>query len=142
MAIDYAAIAAAGGISKGIPRELSKGWKKAQRQAAMDAAYEAVDKRDGNRSRVTGIELSPHSSNPKTRREHNHLRERSTHPELKTDVSNIFLVSAYEHKFITMNALQIEGTDANKRLVFHWNRSMVPTGKEPFKLLSKRRTGR
>ena len=142
MAIDYSAIAAAGGIGKGIPRDLAKGWKKAEFKKQMDAAYAVVNQRDGDRSRLTGIELRADHPNPKCRREHNHLEERSTNPARRTDPSNIFLCSTFEHKFITNNSIIIEGTDANEKLIFHWNRRIVPPGKEPFKLLSKRRTGR
>lgn len=138
--IDYAAIAAAGGIGKGPSVTMAKGWKKAERERLLAEAYEVVNQRDGNRSRITGIELSAESSDPKRRREHNHLQERSTHPELTTDPSNIFLCSSYEHRFLTTHDLEIEGKDANGRLIFHWNRNTVKPGKEPFRLMSKRRS--
>lgn len=135
MAIDYSVLA----ISKGTPAKLQKGWKKTAKQAALDAAYEIVNARDKNHSRVTGIELFP-NGNDRVRREHNHIQKRSIAPGLREDPKNIHLCSAYEHYFITTGALLIEGTDASKRLIFHWNRRVVEPGKEPFKLLSKRRS--
>jgi hypothetical protein len=138
--IDWDAIARAGGIPKGPPVVLEKGWKKREFEAALAAAYEVVNKRDGNRSRVTGIELFAEHGSDKSRREHNHLGERSTDPDKITDPSNIFLCSTYEHKFITNHALEIEGTDANKRLIFRWNVAMLNGKQPPFRLLSKRRS--
>ena len=137
--IDWNAIAAAGGVAKGPSIAMEKGWKKRQFEADLAAAYEVVNVRDGNRSRITGVELFPEHPSPKSRREHNHLGERSTHPGQKTDPSNIFLCSTYEHKFLTNHDLQIEGTDANKRLIFRWNPATVK-GQPPFRIASKRRS--
>ncbi len=138
--IDYAAIAAAGGIPKGPSIQLEKGWKKAEFEAALAAAYEEVNQRDGNRSRVTGIELQAQSNDDKFRREHNHLGERSTHPDKITDPANIFLCSTLEHKYLTSHDLLIEGTDARKRLIFFWNPRTMKGKPLPFRLLSKRRS--
>lgn len=46
------------------------------------------------------------------------------------------------HRLLQTLCLDVEGTDANGRLIFHWNRAMVPKGSEPFKILSKRRSQR
>lgn len=132
--IDYSAIAAAGGIAKGPSIQLSKGWKQAEFERKLAQAYEKVNIRDDNHSRVTGKPLLASSSNPKQQREHNHLGNRSTHPSEKTSVANIFLVSSYEHGFLTRNELLTHGTNANKRLLFYWNRNLVPAGKEPFRI--------
>ena len=137
--IDWSAIARAGGIGKGPSIQMEKGWKKRQFEADLAAAYEVVNKRDGNRSRITGVELFPAHPSPKSRREHNHLGERSTHPGQKTDPANIFLCSTYEHKYLTNHALEIEGTDANKRLIFRWNKAVI-AGQPPFQIASKRRS--
>jgi hypothetical protein len=128
--IDYSVLP----IKKGPSIQLEKGWKSAALEAALEKAYRAVDQRDENRSRVTGTVLLPSTGNDKRRREHNHLGPRSTYPSLKTAVKNIFLVSAYEHGFITRNELLIHGRDANKDLRFSWNRRLVPVGKEPFRI--------
>ena len=138
--IDWTAIAAAGGISKGPSIQLEKGWKQVEFEAQLAKAYAFVDQRDENRSRVTGIELVADTADQKRRREHNRLGERSTHPDKITDPANIFLCSTFEHKYLTSHDLLIEGTDANGRLIFHWNRNTIKPGKEPFRLLSKRRS--
>lgn len=129
--IDYAAIAAAGGLAKGPSVQLSKGWKAAEQASKLALAYEEVNKRDGNRSRVTGRALLASSGDPKRQREHNHLGNRSTHPDLITEISNIFLVSSYEHGFITRRELLVHGKDANKDLRFSWNPTVFPRGKRP-----------
>lgn len=138
--IDWDLIARHGGIAKGTPIVMEKGWKKREFEAALAAAYEVVNKRDGNRSRVTGVELFAEHASDKSRREHNHLGERSTHPEKITDPSNIFLCSTLEHKYLTSHAIEIEGEDANQRLIFRWNLAMLNGNPPPFRLLSKRRS--
>lgn len=138
--IDWDLIARHGGIAKGTPIVLEKGWKKREFEAALAAAYEVVNKRDGNRSRVTGVELFAEHASDKSRREHNHLGERSTNPDKITDPANIFLCSTLEHKYLTNHTLLIEGTDATKRLIFHWNPEMLKGKQPPFRLLSKRRS--
>lgn len=132
--IDYSAIAAAGGIAKGPSIQLEKGWKKKDFERDLAAAYLAVDIRDCNRSRITGKQLLPSSGDPKQQREHNHLVPRSLAKSLRTAVKNIFLVSSYEHGFITRNELLVYGKDANKSLTFAWNRRLVAVGKEPFRI--------
>ena len=128
--IDYAAIAAAGGIAKGPSVQLEKGWKDAQFIKDLAAAYLKVNRRDDNRSRVSGRVLLPRSGNDKDRREHNHLENRATAPSKITDAANIFLVSTYEHGFITRNELLIHGTNANRKLLFYWNPNIF-TGNKP-----------
>ena len=133
--IDYAAIAAAGGIAKGPSIQLEKGWKQAAFETALAKAYEKVNVRDENRSRVTGRALLASSGNDKNRREHNHLGNRSTHPDKITDAANIFLVSTFEHGFITRNELLIHGTNANRTLQFSWNPNVFKPGmKAPFRI--------
>lgn len=128
--IDYSVLA----IKKGPSIQLEKGWKKVAFETALAKAYAIVNARDRERSRITGINLFPHTEHLKARREHNHLEPRSTAPDRITDPSNIFLVSNYEHGFITSGALIVHGKDANKEIRFSWNRNMVPAGKEPFRI--------
>jgi len=138
--IDWDLIARHGGIAKGTPIVLEKGWKKREQEAALAAAYEVVNKRDQNRSRITGVELFAEHASDKSRREHNHLGERSTDPDKITDPSNIFLCSTFEHRYLTNHTLEIEGTDANKRLIFRWNLDMLRGQAPPFRIMSKRRS--
>jgi hypothetical protein len=57
----------------------------------------------------------------KHRREHNHIKKRSTYPSLRAAVKNIHLCSKYEHDLITNGWITVEGSDANGDLFFHWN---------------------
>jgi hypothetical protein len=136
MAIDYSVLA----ISKGTPLELSKAAKASAEKAALREAYAIVDRRDKGICQATGIATKPFAIDPTMRREHHHIKPRSTHPELIDEPSNITTVTARIHKLITKSTLLIEGWNANKRLIFHWNRRHVPAGKEPFRLRSKRRS--
>jgi hypothetical protein len=128
--IDYSVLP----IKKGPSIQLEKGWKQAKFEAALAKAYREVEARDENRSRVTGMPLLASSGNERQQREHNHLGRRSTYPSLKTAVKNIFLVSTYEHRFLTNNELLIHGRDANKDLRFSWNPRLIKPGKEPFRI--------
>lgn len=142
MPIDWAAIAAAGGIGKGQPRVIVKARARSDAEKALRNAYKDVDERDGIYSRVSGRPTTPGAVAPQMRREHHHIKPRSTHPELVTDRRNVFICTAEEHQLIHAGALQVEGTNADKRLVFQWNRVMVAAGKEPFQILSKRKSQR
>lgn len=132
--IDWSEVTRYGGVPKGPSIQLEKGWKQAAFETALAKAYAKVDLRDENRSRITNTPLLPSTGNLKQLREHNHLGRRSTFPSLKTAVKNIFLVSNYEHGYLTRNELLTHGTDANKDLKFSWNRRLVPVGKEPFRV--------
>ena len=128
--IDYSLLP----LKKGPSVQLEKGWKTAAFEKKLAAAYERVNLRDDHRSVISGTPLLASTSNDKQRREHNHLGRRSTYPSLRTAVKNIFLVSSYEHGFLTRNELLVHGADANKRLTFSWNRRLGPAGKEPFRI--------
>lgn len=138
MAIDYSVFA----IPKGKPGVLTKGWKKRDNETRMQEAFDAVDKRDGLISRISGQQLFTTTSDPKLLRDHCHLRGRNVAPEDKYDPAKIFNASRYEHKLYDAHAIEVEGTDASGYLIFRWNRRIVPAGQEPFKLKSKRRSGR
>jgi hypothetical protein len=136
MSIDWSVLK----ISKGTPKELDKAKKAAAEEAALRAAYDAVDRRDKGFCKATGVHTRPFDINPATRREHHHIRPRSTHPELISVPSNIVTVTATAHKLIEKSVLLIEGVNADKRLIFHWNRRYIQPGKAPFRLLSKRKS--
>lgn len=125
---------------KGQIRALAKVEKARTAQAQLDACYAAVDKRDGLIDRVTGKRVVPGSPDPKLTRTRHHLDERSTAPHKKYDPSNVIVCSAQTHQFLQSHALEVEGTDANQRLFFRWNRNMVKPGREPFKIASKNRS--
>lgn len=136
MPIDWNALA----IPKGAPSVLTKGWKKRDNASRMDAAFAAVDARDGLVSRISGQPLLKESADPKLQRDHCHMRGRNVDPKEKFNPKRIFNASRYEHKLFDAHAIEVEGTDADQRLIFRWNRNVVPVEKEPFRLLSKRRS--
>jgi hypothetical protein len=140
MAIDYAAIARAGGISKGIPGVVLKERRDADKADLEQAWKDAIDKRDGMISRVSGKPLST-TGGQKTLRDHCHIKSKKAHPAIRYAVWNGFNASRYEHKLIHAGWIEIEGTDANKRLIFRWA-DHVPQKDRTFHMLSKRRSQR
>lgn len=136
MAIDYSVLA----IPKGAPSVLTKGWKKRDNATRMQTAFDAVDARDGLVSRISGKPLLKESADQKLQRDHCHMRGRNVAPKDKYDPCKMFNASRYEHKLFDAHAIEVEGTDASKRLIFRWNRNLVAVGSEPFRLLSKRRS--
>jgi len=128
----------AGALQKPQPRALTKGRKRAQEAADLEAAYADVDLRDGPTSRISGRYTQAGAIDPRVRREHHHIRPRSTHPSLAADASNIFVCSSEEHQLIHAGALIVEGVDACKELRFHWNYEICERGKEPFRIKSRR----
>jgi hypothetical protein len=121
----------------------SRATRRAARQSAMDDAYEEVNRRDENKSRVSGISLRADSPDERTRREHNHIVERSRDKTKRAEASNIHLCSGLEHRLITLGKLLIEGTDASlpNTLRFHWHPD-VPADQRVVKILSRRRSQR
>jgi hypothetical protein len=115
--------------------------RKADRKSDLDRAYEAVNARDQNRCRVTGVHLSPSSADDTHRREHNHIVKRSLDRTLREATKNIHLCSAHVHKLITAGKILIEGTDANKvnGLRFHWN-PQTPAEQRTVVIKSRRRS--
>lgn len=127
--------------SRAVPKPIRGMHQFTRRKSArerLEAAYEAVNKRDENKSRVSGITLLASAPDPRQRREHHHLRERSLSPAQRADEANIILCSAFEHGLLTSGALLHEGDNAHKRIVFHWDRTKVKVGEEPIRILSKR----
>jgi hypothetical protein len=103
------------------PGKVERHNRKADREKAMEAAYELVNKRDGGRSRVTGTHLTPGAPDPKARREHHHIVSRSRSKALREKPSNIMLCSAFEHDLIERGWLVVEGKNADRELFFHWS---------------------
>ena len=130
MAIDYSALT----FSKGTPLALTKHRKRVATVARLLEAYSDVDLRDCGFSVISGVYTVPGATDPKRRREHHHLNGRRVRPEWVCCPERIITVTGWEHELLTSNALQIEGCDARERLMFYWNRKIVPPGKEPFRL--------
>ena len=121
-----------------VPAVLARHWKKAEKKQALVDAYTLVDARDQGYSVISGVYTDPGSPDPKRRREHHHLRGRNAAPELVNSQDHILTVSAFEHQLLHAKALLVEGESMRERLIFSWNREIVPAGKEPFRLKSKR----
>ena len=119
---------------KGQPRVLSKHARLVQQQKKIARAYEIVNARDENRCRVTGVRLIVGSPNDKRRREHHHLSGRCVRPEWITRPRRIILVSAYVHRLLTASALIPDHLDADQPISWRWNRRIVRSGEEPFRL--------
>lgn len=137
MAIDYGAIERAGGIGKGTPGVILKARRKATKDDQEQAWKDAIDKRDGMFSRISGKALSTNLTDQMTLRDHCHIKSKKAWPSMRYLVSNGFNASRYEHKLIHAGAIEIEGTDANKRLIFRWA-DHVPVSDRTFRIKSKR----
>ena len=107
--------------SSEVPVSVQRHDRKAAREKRLEEAYEAVNARDGNRCRVTGVPLVAGAPDPKVRRQHHHLGKRSTHRSLRESARNIVLVSAFAHTLIERGWLVAEGRDANKPIFWHWS---------------------
>lgn len=136
MSIDYSVLA----NPKPLPRKLTGSWKKSENARRMQDAFDAVDRRDKGISRISGKETFTNTSDRSVLRVHCHIRGRNVAPEDKYDPAKIFTATWNEHELYDHHAIEREGDNADKRLIFRWNRDMVPAGKEPFRLLSKRRS--
>jgi hypothetical protein len=123
-----------------VPAVLAKATRRTDEAKAQRDVYAEVDARDGKKCKATGRPLFAGAIDPRMRLERHHIKKRSTDKALRYVASNIVTLAGDVHQLVEAKALLIEGTNANKRLVFHWNREMVPVGKEPFKLLSKRKS--
>ena len=66
-----------------VPSVLTKATKRRAEEQAERDAYRTVDERDGPMSRISGRPTTPGAVDPRMRREHHHIKPRSTHPELK-----------------------------------------------------------
>ena len=137
MAIDYSLLA----FGKGIPRVIQKATKRREDDQALKDAYTLVDARDKRTCRATGRPLTPGAVMPAMRLERHHLKPRSTHPELITDSRNVVTVAADVHQLIEAAKIEVEGTDADGRLIFRWATG-VPEKERIVTLLSKRKSQR
>lgn len=140
MPIDWNEVTRYGGIPKGIPKVVLDERRGQTHKEKEQAWKDAIDKRDGMISRVSGHRLST-TGGPKVLRDHCHIQGKKAHPELRYEVWNGFNASRHEHKLIHAGWIEIEGLDANKRLIFRWA-AHVPAKDRTFRMLSKRRSQR
>jgi hypothetical protein len=117
---------------KPVPRVVEKAVKAKQVEAHRIAVKSAVWARDKGQCRVCGGHAT----------EMHELQFRSLGGVRSTQ--NSIAVCAYAgrncHRLLQTHAIHVEGDNADKRLVFTWNRERVPVGSEPFRILSKRRS--
>lgn len=139
MPIDWNAVTAHGGIPKGTPGVVLKERRKQTHDEKEQAWKDGIDKRDGLVSRVSGKLLAANTSDPKVLRDHCHIKGKKAYPALRYEVWNGFNASRYEHKLIHAGWIEIEGTDADKRLIFRWAAHVKPEDRT-FRMLSKRRS--
>lgn len=102
------------------PLSVQRQDKRKARQECLEAAYAVVNKRDGNRCRVTGKPLDPAATDPAHRREHHHIAGRRVRPEWREDPDRIILVSRVAHELIERGWIDVEGDDASQPLFFHY----------------------
>ena len=117
------------------PRAIRKARASAERRAALNAAYEEVDARDGGYCWVTGRYTQPGAVDARVRREHHHLEPRSLEKGRIADPSNIVTVCAEAHSLFKSGWLVSEGTDTRKTVRFHWTKLATY---RPFQIKSRR----
>lgn len=128
MSIDYSQLA----LPKGTPRVVLKSLKAKAAEKHRKDIKAQVFARDGGKCRVCGGQAE----------EMHELEFRSLGG--KRSLENSIAVCIFRgnncHRLLQTHAIDVEGENANQRLVFHWNRAMVKKGEEPFRLRSKRRS--
>lgn len=120
--------------TKTLPRQLTKAKQKADEEKHRKAIKALVWKRDAGKCRVCGD----------TATEMHELKFRSLMGERSTE--NSIAVCAFGskhncHRLLQTHAIDVQGNDANKRLVFSWA-DHVPLTHRFFRILSKRRSQR
>lgn len=128
--IDYSLLP----LAKGQPRVLAKASKAKAEEAHRKAIKAQVFSRDGGKCRVCGGSAE----------EMHELDFRSLGGvrSLENSIAVCIFRGNNCHKLLQSHAIEVEGTNANLRLIFSWNRRMVPAGTEPFRIKSKRRSQR
>jgi hypothetical protein len=128
MGIDYSQFA----FAKGTPRVLTKAKRAKSSEQQRKDVKAAVFARDKSQCRVCG----------KPAEEMHELRFRSLGGvrSLENSIAVCIFRGHNCHRLLQTHCIDVEGEDANKRLVFHWNRRMVKKGEEPFRIKSKRRS--
>ncbi len=121
-----------------VPLDIQRRTRKQDRQDALEAAYAIVDKRDGLRCWITGTLLQRSGVGAAGLLTRHHLDERSTSPERRADPDNIISVSLLAHRLITCGWIIVEGTDARRRVGFHWREGITPRMR-PFVIKSRKR---
>lgn len=118
-----------------VPSDVAKRQRRRDDAKALAEAYAEVDLRDGGRCWVTGAYTG--GVDPRTAREHHHLKGRNVRPEWVYKSERIITVTREAHRLITIGWIVVEGTDARKPIRFHWAEHVTPTMR-PFQIRSRR----
>jgi hypothetical protein len=127
-----------GALQKGPPLAVARRQRRANDAQALREAYADVDSRDGGFCWATGRYTVAGSVDARNRREHHHLKGRNVRPEWVFKPERIITLAAEVHQLVTAGWIDVEGCDARKPILFHWDRKHVKPGKEPFALLRTR----
>lgn len=122
-----------------VPLAVERDQRKKAKEVSLQAAYDAVDKRDAGRCWVTGVLTETGATSAKVRRDHHHLRGRNVMPEWREDPDHIITVTRLAHKLITKGWIEVEGDDARQPIRFHW-REDVPVKLRTIRIKSRRRS--
>lgn len=120
--------------SAAVPGVVTKHLRRKAKEAERIAIKKLVFARDGGKCRVCG-----------GRAEEMHeldFRSLGGQRSLENSIAVCIFRGKNCHQLLQKHAIEVEGTDANTRLIFRWNRAMVARGSEPFRIRSKRRSQR
>lgn len=123
--------------NQAVPAVIARRQRKEAKEAALQAAYAAVDKRDGGKCWVTGKATQVGAPDQSVRRVHHHLRGRNAAPDRVNDENNIITLTWEAHKLIHNGWIAVEGDDARKPVRFHWT-SLATV--RPFRIKSRRKS--
>ena len=117
---------------KPVPRVVEQHAKRKDAEQHRRAVKKLVFARDGGKCRVCGASAT----------EMHELRFRSLGGKrsLENSIAVCTINARNCHRLLQTLAIEVEGDNAERRLIFRWNRTMVAVGKEPFRLRSKRRS--
>ncbi len=102
--------------------------------------YAEVDARDGSICWVTGRYTVPAAPDGRVRRSHHHLKGRNVRPDWVYKAKRIITVCQEAHDLIEGGFIDVQGTNANKPIFFHWN-AVMANRKKPFVIKSKHLRG-
>lgn len=105
---------------------------------ALRDTYAEVDLRDASICAVTGRFTKAGAPDARARREHHHLKGRNVRPDWVTQAKRIITVCAEAHDLIEGEFIEVEGDDATKPMMFHWNEKAMRNRKKPFVIVGKR----
>lgn len=140
MAIDWQAIADAGGIPKGPPRAIAKKAKDRAEDRASDACDAAVDLRDKCVCQISGAWLKAGQVDGWQALERAHLEARSQSKKRRYVPENVLTMARSVHQVFDASGFYLFDKGGSEALRvqdidhFAWNRRMIARGAEPFRV--------